>query len=235
MERNGKKIGNIATCLGYVLNLLMLLVVPFGCQPGDSNALQQAGELAIDTLRSDTLAETPTQPAINDTLVTYFRNPVDFFSLKKKTTHMHGGSSHEFGEVAFCPSPDSTAILYTYWAIEFDLKKPTERSLQFATWKPWKTKQDRSYDNNNESLVGIRCKISWSELGGSNFVGKTKAELTDLFDQPQFFKQSCLIYTQHNHCLILHLDHDVVDWFTYYHLADRIQLEEDIPDSYLSW
>ena len=198
-------------------------------------AAQQAELPAIVEEQNDTtITEIPHDP-FSDSLKNYFAFPVDFYTLKTKTMHMHSGGSPDFETANFHTVNDSTAQLYGYWAVEFDLREASKRSLLFATWKPWKTKQDRSYENDNETLVGIQSQIAWKELGPSDFVGKAVSEIETKFGNAHAEKLACSIYFQEEHLLILHTNEKTVDWFKYFWLNEPVINADSIPDSFLKW
>ncbi|MBK9191107.1 MAG: hypothetical protein IPM77_06075 [Crocinitomicaceae bacterium] len=170
----------------------------------------------------------------DDSLKNFFANPFDFYSLKNKTMHMHTGHASDFKEEFFKKAPDSTYKFYCYWAVEFDLRKEGyNRSLLFATWKPWNNSKAKQYETDNEIVVGIRSKIKWKELGESDFVGKTKNNMEGKFGEPISIENNCMIYFQNENLLILHTEKEKIDWFKYFQI-DTSQIDPmNLPDEFL--
>lgn len=186
------------------------------------------------TEKSDSVI-TPADP-FADSLERYFDNPMDFFTVKKNTQHMHTGYSKLLDEDLLHQGKDSGAIFYTYWAIEFLRDHPDfSHSLQFITRKPWTTKTERSYETDNEELIGIESVISWKGLGESDFVGSSVAELEQKFGEPQDKKNECLLYAVNDKILILHLRNEKVKWFKYYWLAETFNTADSLPAYFFTW
>jgi hypothetical protein len=188
----------------------------------------------------DSVPFVSTQPMSNsfaDSLKIYFDFPVDFYALKKETMHMHSGSSRDFKEEYFRAAPDSTFEFYAYWAIEFDLKNDNgkERSLLFATWKPWQTAKQKNYETDNEILVGIQSKLAWEGLRQSNFVGKKMSETEARFGEAHVANENCRYYMHAGKILILHEKNDTVDWFKYFWLHESMTEPDSIPATFFTW
>lgn len=171
-----------------------------------------------------------------DSLNKYFSDPLNLFEVKKNTQHMHTGYSRLLDENLLHQSKDSGTILYNYWAVEFLRTHPDYNySLQFITRKPWTTKTERSYETDNEELIGIESIIAWDGLEQSNFVGQSAQELKQKFGYPQEEKKDCLIYVLQDKILILHLSKEKVNWFKYYWLSETLPEADQFPDYFFTW
>jgi hypothetical protein len=188
----------------------------------------------------DTVSETkpvqtgPTNPTA-DSLLAYFDHPVDFYALKKQTEHMHSGGKMDLPDKYFHIVNDPEAILYNYWAVAFRKPEyPDMYSLSFATWKPWKTKLQRSYESDNETLVGIRCCVEWDELGPSNFVGMSIDSIKARFGEPHYRTQTTYTYFQDDQLLVLEAYPEKVKWFKYYWWHEPVVIDS-LPQAVFSW
>lgn len=168
---------------------------------------------------------------------------------------MHSGNSPDMVRGWYHTTNDPHAELYCYWAIEFDLRnKPVGRSLLFATQKPWNTQAQRSYENDNETLVGIRCCIAWEELGPSDFVGMHIDSVRAKFGEPHAIDDrysnyentagsggpkdkinTTSVYFQDDHLLLLNEKNKKVNWFKYYWWHQDIESVDSLPDPVFEW
>lgn len=186
------------------------------------------------TVKTDTLVTVITP--FTDSLKFYFSNPLDFYTLKKSTLHMHTGHAPDFRAEYFHAANDTTAEFYTYWAIEqMNENKDYKHSVQFATWKPWATPQERSYENDNEILVGVQSIIKWDLLGNSDFVGKSEVDIEGRFGESYTQRDNCRVYWLDDELLILNMADKKVNWFKYFWLNAPIENPDSLPDNFFTW
>lgn len=227
----------------YKLYSLLITTTFISCvsqQPDNDVFIEKNSEIEnkipVSEFDTDLSQQNDSLLRFKDSIQTYFANPFDFYSLKKKTMHMHTGHAPDFKEDFLQNAPDSTCKFYCYWAVEFDLKKEGyNRSLVFATWKPWNNSNAKQYETDNEHVVGVRSKIQWKELGASDFVGRIKNELLEKFGEPHHSENNCMIYTQNENLLVLHSEKEKIDWFKYF-LIDTMQIDPlNLPDEFLQF
>ena len=215
--------------------LFILPLFAIGCttQPNESDKSLE-DSLIVSEVLTDTMKTEVKQVA--DSLDLYFDNPVDFFALKKQTEHMHTGTNIQLSNKYFYVVDEEKYEYYDYWAIEFFDKIEGEgRPLCFKVLKPWGTWKDSEYASDNEILIGIKSMLNWKGLGSSNFVGMQKTQIINKFNQPDFVKDNCLIYTRNGKTLIFSIKNDKVEWFKYFWLRKPVESVDDLPGKCFKW
>jgi hypothetical protein len=238
--------------MSYQFLSCLVPAIIFSCSGSEKADAVISTNDAILTIPADT-AKTKADP-FADSLRLYFENPCDFYALKKNTEHMHSGGRIDLADKYFHTINNPDAVLYHYWAIEFRPPRYAEYSLCFATWKPWKTAVQKYYETDNETLVGIHCKVEWDGLGNSNFVGMHIDSVKAKFGKPQATDDrysiywgtrapdeskdkvnTTIIYYQNDHLLVLHEENYHIVWFKYYWWHENIISIDAIPDHVFRW
>lgn len=232
---------------------LTIIAILLSCSSGSEN-----NTIATPVVSVATVADTPkiVVDSFADSLRAYFENPIDFYAIKKQTKYgMLDGGGPDMKREFYHDINNPDAIVYVYWNIEFMPPKYTyERSLQFATWKPWKTPVQKYSSTDNETLVGIRCSVPWNPLGKSNFIGMHIDSVKAKFGEPQakddrysvYYNSASSdrpddqvkpthIYFLDDHLLLLHEEKEHIAWFKYYWWHENITSADSLPDAVLEW
>jgi hypothetical protein len=177
----------------------------------------------------------------------YFLNPCDLPRIKdnmdllemgnvlpKKYMHLKdsGLYNYNYGAVAGLIKNCSTRDLFHPG---FESLSPTERLISFSTYKPWKTQKDRDKNNDNEILVGIETIIGHPYLEPGDFIGIKSDSIVRRFGVADTSRQSCAVYLEQNHVLVLHEKNTRIDWFKMYWLHDTITKPEQLPEQLFRW
>lgn len=216
---------------------ILLPVLLMSCKESSESRTNKPQETAIEIVETDTLnlpAEEIGRPT--DSLTAYFNNPVDFYALKKATTHMHSGGNLKIKNDFFHEVDDDRCIYYDYWAIQLDSMNLGERSLSFKVLKPWtEGTKEKYYDTDNEILVGIKSKVAWKALQNSNFVSQSILQIKEKLGEPDTSLNSCLIYHLNEQLIIFKIDEEKVIWFKYIWMRTNLASINDLPDQLFEW
>lgn len=218
----------------------LLKFIPFitllGCNNPSKDVVNRNEEVSTEILTNDSLSiEIEEKDSSNDSISTYFNNPMNFYELKKATTHMHSGGNFTLSNELFHSVEDDRYVYYDYWAIELDAPNLDDRSLSFKVLKPWSTPKEKYYEADNEILIGIKSKIAWDGLKTSNFVGRSVEQIKKQFDDPNFDKNECLIYYLNDKLLVFKIDNEKVKWFKYVWLRTDFDSIKDLPNKLYEW
>jgi len=215
------------------------IVILLGCNNSNENVVNKTEEVSTELMKSDSLSiEVEEKNSFNDSVSAYFNKPVDFYKLKKATMHMHSGGDLILSNDFFHSVNDDRYVYYNYWAIEFDTADyiGRSRSLSFKVLKPWtENTREQYYETDNEILIGIKSKISWSGLEASNFVGQSAEQVKERFGEPNFNKNECVIYYLNDKLLVLKIDNGKVKWFKYIWLRTDFDSINNLPSKLYEW
>lgn len=215
----------------------LFLIAPiflfFACS--NNNAVDEVKQ--EKTIEDTTQIESKVEPIyIPDSLDLYLENPVDFYALKKKTKAMHSGGKVNLSSRYLHEIEDSISIYYDYWAIEFiGLFANEQRPLCFKVIKPWSNPEERYYDNDNETLVGIQSCLEWYGLEQSNFVNLPDSVIVNRFGYPDTIVSDCYIYARNDKFLSLKIEGKRVKWFKYFWLNYSFKENSEIIHGFVNW
>ena len=75
----------------------------------------------------------------------------------------------------------------------------------------------------------IKSAFDIPALGNMNWYGEKRIDLMDVFGNPHYEQDDCIIYTRSNKTITAHLKDDQVDWYKYVCLNNDIDLDKEIP------
>ena len=215
---------------------LLVLIFVFGCsEPQTASKEVKTKKKPIDNVTDSVIIN---QVPSKDSLDLYFENPIDFYALKKVTRMLNSGRFN-IPKKQFHQLEDDRYIHFDFWAYEFDTRNRNDgagRSLCFRTLKPFSTPKERYYDTDNEIIVGIKSRVSYSALGASNFVSNDITDIESKFGKAHLDTNNCMVYFRNKKCLILHItENEKIDWFKYLWLNSDVFTNEDYQQGLLSW
>jgi hypothetical protein len=183
-------------------------------------------------------------------LIEYLENPINFYAVKKELRFLNKGSKLS---KKYLPIPKKGDIQYSYGTFKGLLKSINEQGdkilikdpleqfsssetlISFLTYKPWRTAKDRYITTNNETLLGIRSKVSYTGFANYDFVHKSQKEIEALFGKDYLLEQNCMLYLRNGKILVLKLENSQVIWFKYYTLQKEIKTIAQLPPNLLVW
>ncbi|TNE53968.1 MAG: hypothetical protein EP338_09420 [Bacteroidetes bacterium] len=213
-----------------LIPFISLLLVLFACQQPESNRKKKLVPQKIPAPKAQIVPQRP------DSLSIYFKNPIDFYALKKQTRMLNSGWFH-VGK-RFFRAKDSNEVYFDYWAYEFDTKDPKrhrDRALTFRTIKPFSSPRERYYETDNETLVGIKSRVVYPALGPSNFVGLQKEQILRRFGPPMIERGNYIGYFRGEQLLLFQLNEERIQWFKYFYLRDPVKEPTQIPKIFYKW
>lgn len=224
----------------------MAFLCIWGCLSGCRETTPRSSETSIvsDTQLPDSSspAEISPENPFEDSLKSFFQNPLDFAAFKKQTSMLNGGITAIQNLLHSEPEPFKYYEYVAFgWSLKAGLNQPLsqfedeEYLIVFSTWKPWDTPKARYYSSDNEILVGIQAKAAYASLDKADFVGKDSSEILAQFGPPHFTKQGCALYRKEDKLLVFRLMNDQVSWFKYYWLEDSDFAFEELPGEIFRW
>lgn len=173
-------------------------------------------------------ARPPAKAAANDELGRFLAAPLDLAAFKRKK----GGSLNEGIDASpWFYRPRRPGFFYKYMMFDSPLSySEVERLSGFSVVVYKLGSRIGDYNDTNEVLVAIWCRLKDPDLGQADLVGRPVSEVTARFGEPFARVGDVLVYQRHRRALSVHTSGGAVDWFKYVALSREIDTPDVVPE-----
>lgn len=172
--------------------------------------------------------EQDSQAKQNLALAKFLAAPINLVAFKKKKGISNSGSLRA-KEKRWFYKPKKTGFFYRYMLFPTPGQySEGERFFGFSVIVYKFGRKIGDYNNTNEILTAIWCRLKDPDLGPANLVGKPVTEVKELFGLPFTTRGDVIIYMHSRHILSLHINDGIVDWFKYARLRRDINESSEV-------
>ena len=226
-----------------VRSIFLILILSLAACRENSNSENSQFNSAVESTNksndSSTITPHQSEEIVWSKMDSLLSDPFDLASYKKKKRGaLSGGNRLQ----SFHHKPDTVGLYYGYWLIGgrregYIGKNKTPRvkefnPVQLLVYKP-KDKDWKMYNDLNEILIEFTAIYNDFALPELAYIGWTKDEILEEFDNPSFEKNECLVYYNNQKALVLHLAKNKVDWLKFIHLNKSIDVQMELPKMYV--
>jgi hypothetical protein len=179
-------------------------------------------------------ARLPTKSSVKrsiqqDQLAAFLEAPIDLVAFKKKKGGSNSGSVGTTAKRWFY-RPTQPGFLYQYVLFATPEGGEGQRFDGFSVVVYKFGKTIGRYEDTNEMLVAIWCRLRDPDLGQADFVGTRVSDLKSRFGEPFATIGDVLVYQQGRRALSVNTKGGIVAWYKYLRLSREIDAPGAVPE-----
>jgi hypothetical protein len=155
----------------------------------------------------------PQVNSIRHDLAAFLAAPIDLPAFKRRKGPSNSGS---FKAADWLYRPDKPGFFYRYFLFRTPRTYSEVERVEGFSLVVYKLGTNvGDYDDTNEMLVAIWCRLKDPDLGRANLVGTELSQIKARFGEPFAVIGDVWIYQHDARALSLHINGDAVDWYKY--------------------